>query len=70
ATPTIVAIIDSVLAGVIAALLAGFVNDDPLLTTTIGVITSTVAAVVLIVILPLRGIKGFMYSLAPRFPRV
>jgi len=69
ATPTIVAIIDSVLAGVIAALLAGFVNDDPLLTTTIGVTTTIAVAVVLIGILPLRGIKGFMGSLTPRFPR-
>jgi len=69
ATPALVAIIDSVLAGVIAALVAGVVNDHPAVTSTIGVITTIIAAAVMVGILPRREINRFRESLIPRFPR-
>jgi len=67
ATPTIVAITNSVLVGVIGALLAGMMNDHPALTTT-AAITMTIAAAVVIVIVPVREMRRFGESLVPRFP--
>jgi hypothetical protein len=69
ATPTIVGIINSVLVGVIAALLAGFVNDHPVVTTIFGVAMTIPAAVVMIGIIPMREIKRLRESLVPRFPQ-
>jgi hypothetical protein len=68
-TPTIVAIIDSVLAGVIGALLAGMVYDHPAVTIGVGLTTATAVAVVMVGVVPRREISRFMGSLTPRFPQ-
>lgn len=68
ATPTIVAIVDAVLAGIIAALLTDGVNDNPVVTSTTGAITAIAVGVVLIGIIPAREIRRFMESLDSRFP--
>ncbi len=68
ATPTIVAITNSVLVGVIGALLAGMMNDHPAVTTTVGITMTIAAAVVMVGIVPVREMRRFGASLVPRFP--
>ncbi len=69
ATPTLVAIIDAVLVGVILALLVDLINSNPALVIVAGVLSATAAAVVLVAIIPPREINRFRQSLEPRFPR-
>jgi hypothetical protein len=69
ATPTIVAIMNSVLVGVIAALSVGIVNDNSGLTTTTGIVLTIASAVLLVGILPMREISKLSKQLVPRFPR-
>ena len=67
-TPTIVAIINAVLVGVITALLAGLINDDQMLTIPVGVISGVTVAIFLVWIRPAQEIEQFRKSVHPRFP--
>ncbi len=67
-TPTIVAITNSVLVGVIGALLAGMMNDHPAVTTTAGITMTIAAAVVMVGIVPVQEMRRFGASLVPHFP--
>lgn len=69
ATPTIIAIVNAVLAGVILALLVRTVTDHPVLVTGGGVVASAVTAAIFGVIVPLRQIRKAHDMVAPRFPR-
>ena len=69
ATPTIVAIINAVLVGVILALLARLVNVHPAVASVAGVTAAIASAVLLVGIIPSREIKRFAQSLRPRVPR-
>jgi hypothetical protein len=69
ATPTIVAIINAVLVGVILALLVGLLNEHPVVTSVVGVTAAIATAVLLVGVIPSREINRFAQSLQPRFPR-
>ena len=68
-TPTIVAITNAVLVGVIGALLAGLVDDRPAVTATSGIVVSLAAAAVMVGVVPKREMRRFGGSLVPRFPQ-
>ena len=68
-TPTIVAITNAVLVGVIGALLAGLVDDRPAVTASAGIAVSLAAAVVMVGVVPRREMRRFGGSLVPRFPQ-
>jgi hypothetical protein len=68
ATPTLVSVINSTLVGVIAALLVGIVNDQPVMTTGVGLVAAITAGVILAGLIPRREINRFRQSLVPRFP--
>ncbi len=67
-TPTIVAITNALLVGVIGALLAGLVHDHPAVATIAGVTLTIASAVVMVGVVPVREMRRFGESLAPRFP--
>ena len=67
-TPMIVAILNAILAGVIAALLTGIATDRPAITTAVGFGVATAAAVVMVGIIPRREMARFRESLVPTFP--
>ena len=68
ATPTIVAIIDAVLSGVIVVPLVDLVTDHHAVSTTAGVISAIAVAAFIVGILPMRKIRRFNETLTPRFP--
>jgi hypothetical protein len=68
ATPTIIAIVNSVLAGVILALLVRTVTDHPVFVTGGGVVVSAVTASIFGVIVPIRQIRKAHDMVTPRFP--
>ncbi len=69
ATPSIVAIIDAILVGVILALLVGLVNDHPVAPSVAGVVAALATIVVLVGVIPSREMNRFAQALEPRFSR-
>jgi hypothetical protein len=68
ATPTIVAIVDAAVAGVIVGLLASYLGASEVVENTIGAIAAVIAGALLISFVPTREINRFRDSLEPRFP--
>ena len=68
-TPSIVAIINAILVGVILALLVGLVNDHPVVTSVAGAAAAIATIVVLVGVIPSREMNRFAQALEPRFPR-
>lgn len=68
ATPTIVAVVDAVIAGVIVGLIASIQGASDLLENTLGAITALIVGALLIAIVPTREINRFRTSLDPAFP--
>ena len=68
-TPSIVAIINAILVGVILALLVGLVNDHPVVTSVAGAAAAIATIVVLVGVIPSREMNRFAQALEPRFSR-
>jgi hypothetical protein len=65
----IVSILDCVLTGIIAALLANLASDRPVVYVTVGVIAGIVTAIVAVGVVPYRSISRALAEYEPRFPR-
>lgn len=66
--PTIVAIVNAAIAGVIAGLTSSYLGSSERVENTIGVIAFVVTAVILLALIPKRGVDRISQSFPAHFP--